>query len=391
MPWGPGYTAAALAAAAVGTAALWWRRQRPVLVLGVEVALGVVFMLVMQQSGGFEYAAAFALYAVAAVRGSRPAWVALAITGVLLIGAMVASESISESFSIAMSEPAPELSPRATSIMLWAVIGLAVLTPSLVALAIGVSVHNRRRYVAELMDRADRLALEQEQREQLAVADERARIARELHDVVAHSLTVMITLSEGAAGIVERDPARAAGVMRDVAQTGRDALGDTRRVVGVLRSEGDLTLGIADGRSPSSFVTDDAPLAPAPTEALDDLVARFRAAGLPVSLTRSGTDLPADTGLRLTVFRIVQESLTNVLRYAPLASSIDVTVARTDDAVEVEVRNATGPGPSAPAPGSGRGLIGMRERVVVFGGRLEAGPTPTGWCVRATLPWKDPA
>lgn len=406
LRWGTGYAAIALAAVLLGTAALWWRRQRPVTVFVTEVVLGLAVMLLTHQTGGFEYAIAFALYAVAAVRGSRVAWVAFGISGVLLLGALTVSDSFGAAFLTNPSEPPPEMSPRALTLMIWAVVGLAVLVPSLVALAIGVSVHNRRRYVSELVERADRLALEQEQREQLAVGDERTRIARELHDVVAHSLTVMITLAEGAAGIAERDPDRAAGVMRDVAQTGRDALTDTRRVVGVLRSEGDVARGLVGGpgaRTSSSFVTadDDAPLAPAPTEALGDLVARFRGAGLPVRLTQSGPELPADNALRLTVFRIVQESLTNVLRHAPMASTITVTIAREPEAIRIEVVNTAGAGPRRPAPGSGRGLIGMRERVAFFGGHLEAGATTagspatglttTGWRVAATLPWKDPA
>ena len=408
LPWGPTYAAIAVTTAVIGTAALWWRRQRPVLVFAIEVVLGVATMITTHQTGGFEYAVAFALYALAAVRGSRAAWIGFAVSGVLLATTLIVSESFTNYFT---SENAPpEMSPGAFSIMVWSVVSLAVLIPSLVALAIGVSVNNRRRYVAELMDRADLLSLEQVQREQLAVSDERARIARELHDVVAHSLTVMITLAEGAAGIAERDPARAAAVMRDVAQTGRDSLADTRRVVGVLRSEGDLSLArtdpeggsAVDGSPSSSLGPDDGvPLAPAPTEALDDLVARFRTAGLPVSLTRNGPDLPVDNALRLTVFRIVQEALTNVLRYAPLASTIAVTVTRDPEAVAVEVINSAGPGIRPPAPGSGRGLIGMRERVAVFGGRLESGPTTTGspggprtttgWRIAATLPWKDPA
>ncbi|WP_454295788.1 sensor histidine kinase [Salana multivorans] len=408
LPWGPTYAAIAVTTAVIGTAALWWRRQRPVLVFAIEVVLGVATMITTHQTGGFEYAVAFALYALAAVRGSRAAWIGFAVSGVLLATTLIVSESFTNYFT---SENAPpEMSPGAFSIMVWSVVSLAVLIPSLVALAIGVSVNNRRRYVAELMDRADLLSLEQVQREQLAVSDERARIARELHDVVAHSLTVMITLAEGAAGIAERDPARAAAVMRDVAQTGRDSLADTRRVVGVLRSEGDLSLArtdpedasAVDGSPSSSLAPDDGvPLAPAPTEALDDLIARFRTAGLSVSLTRNGPDLPVDNALRLTVFRIVQEALTNVLRYAPLASTIAVTVTRDPEAVAVEVINSAGPGIRPPAPGSGRGLIGMRERVAVFGGRLESGPTTTGspggprtttgWRIAATLPWKDPA
>jgi signal transduction histidine kinase len=162
--------------------------------------------------------------------------------------------------------------------------------------------------------------------------------------------------------------------MEDVSETGRAALADMRRVLGVLRTD---SLAAA--------------LEPSPTHGVDDLVAQFRGAGLRVELVRAGEGLPADSGLRLAVYRIVQEALTNVLRYAPLSPAITVDLDRTPRAVVVDVANVAGPGNHPQAGGSGRGLIGMRERVAVFGGTLEAGATPHGWRVRAVLPWEDGA
>ena len=149
---------------------------------------------------------------------------------------------------------------------------------------------------------------------------------------------------------------------------------------------GSLPGALPAGRTPRDG-TEAVPLAPAPTEALDDLVARFREAGLPVRLTHSGEHVPDDAPLRLAVYRIAQEALTNVLRYAPTSRRIEVTVVVTDEVVTVTIENGRATGTSAPTvTGSGRGLIGMRERVAVFGGSLEAGPTAEGWRVEARLP-----
>jgi signal transduction histidine kinase len=203
---------------------------------------------------------------------------------------------------------------------------------------------------------------------------ERNRIAREMHDVVAHSLTVMIALSDGAARALDRDPEKARAVLGELSRTGRAALADMRRVLGVLRADGG-----AVGREPT----------PAGLQALVD---GFRAAGLPVVLTQEGESLPDDAAFQLAVFRIVQESLTNVLRYARGVGRVDVLVARDGGHVRVRVENDGGAAPDGTQPdvGTGGGLAGMRERAAIFGGSLSAGPRPGGgWCVEAQLNWTE--
>ena len=359
----------------LGTAAaLWWRRRRPVVTLTVITVLAVVAAVVSFSTNGLELAVAFCIYAVAASGPARRSWTTFAGSTLLLVAALIWSGSSVESVNV--ESDGVELSALTYQVTS----ATAVLIFNLVALAIGTGVHNRRQHVASLIERGNRLALERDQREQLAVVAERSRIARELHDVVAHSLTVMIALSDGAAGIAQRDPERARDTMQDVSETGRTALADMRRVLGVLRSEG------ADGSPDAADL-----LSPSPTHGVDDLVAQFRGAGLAVSLVNAGAALPADSGLRLAVYRIVQEALTNVLRYAPLAPAIEVRIERSPLDVVVEVTNTAGPGNHPHPGGSRRGLIGMRERVAVYSGSLEAGPTPQGWRVRAVLPWEDEA
>jgi signal transduction histidine kinase len=243
----------------------------------------------------------------------------------------------------------------------------------LVATLIGVTVGNRRRYVDALIARANDLMRERDQQAQLAAAVERSRIAREMHDIVSHGLTVMVTLASGSAAVAERDPARAAETMERVAETGRTALTDMRRMLGVL----------AEGSDES------AELAPKPgTAAIPALVETFRAAELPVRLTTVGPPIE-DPNLELTVYRIVQEGLTNALRHSGRPSIVDVVIEHTEAAVEVRV---TDDGSGGQARGAddrldgGHGLVGMRERVLLYGGTFEAGPRPGGgWQLRAWL------
>ncbi|PWD51994.1 two-component sensor histidine kinase [Serinibacter arcticus] len=355
--------------------ALWWRRRAPVVTLVVITALAAVAAVVSLNTNGLELATAFCVYAVAASGGARRSWAAFGGATLVLVAALLWGGAVVDTIDISTDDGIQ------ISTLTYQITGAAlILILNLVALAIGTGVYNRRQHVSTLIERGNRLALERDQREQLAVVAERSRIARELHDVVAHSLTVMVTLSDGAAGIAERDPARARTTMLDVSETGRTALADMRRVLGVLRNEA----GAIDEPAAGPGL-----LQPAPTQGVDELVTQFRAAGLAVAVVHEGAALPGDSGLRLAVYRIVQEALTNVLRYAPLASEIRVRLERTADAVVVEVSNTSGPGTHTPAEGGGRGLIGMRERVAVFRGTLDAGPTATGWRVRAVLPWED--
>ncbi len=365
--------------------ALFWRRHAPLRVLAALTTLSVIAIGATGSSGGFELALAFAIYAVATRYPPRIAWLALisanaAVAAALLIWGQLTSID-------------PELTPLANALA-----GIVVTAGfTLVALAIGTSVGNRRDHVQRLIDRANQLALERDQRELLAAATERARIAREMHDVVAHSLSVMIALADGAGASLTRSPDRSAEALRELSGTGRAALADMRRILGVLREDPAerAVPGPTGSTGPAGSNTADAagsggdaaalPMAPQPgAPALSDLVARFRATGLPVHLTFTGPALPDDAGLQLTVYRIVQEGLTNVLRHAPGASYISVTIARRDNAVTVSVRNDAGSGQTGPA-GSGKGLVGMRERAAVYDGTIEAGPDAGGWRLRAVL------
>ena len=310
----------------------------------------------------------------------------------------------------------------------------------LVGILVGFNTRSARLRLKAIELRSARMALASEQAVLLAAAEERSRIAREMHDVVAHSLAVMITMADGAAAIVERDPATAKQAIETLAEAGRSALADTRRLVGVLREDPSVAAEQApqspeppapSGESPSSArqhevrdlpvpefaplgtvtpvepsvpianlrqqATDgagdrsrgDLPLAPSPEQAdITELVKRFVAAGVPVTYRWVGAALPEDKALQLTVFRIAQEALTNVLRYAPTTPAVSVDVERHIGTVVLTVDNEAAPG-TRPMHGSGKGLIGMRERASVYGGTVQAGPTPTGWRVRAVLRWDE--
>jgi len=226
------------------------------------------------------------------------------------------------------------------------------------------TMRTRRLYVQTLEERAALLEREREHLTRIAVADERASIARELHDVVAHSLAVMIVQADGGRYAFDADPARARQALDTVATTGREALEDMRRLVGVLRG----ACGQDDERR---------------RDTLPELIERARSAGLAVSAEH---DVPLTPALELTVFRLVQESLTNVIRHAGPAATVSLSLRRKDDRVELEVVDDGAGAPTA-APGSGHGLTGMRERVAVHSGRFEAGPLlPGGWRVFASLP-----
>lgn len=335
--------------------ALWWRRTAPLTTLLIVTAI-TVFLTFVYIDSGTSNGVAFALYAVTSLRGAR--------TGVIWFAAVASAMVIAALVARLFTELDAEI---ATVTLVLNLFNATV--PTALATAIGASVFNRRKYVASLRETAERLELEHEQREELAVAGERVRIARELHDITAHSLTVMVTLAEAAAR--SQDPDRAREVMSEVAITGRHALTDTRRVVGALRRE-------ADDIDPS------APLEATPS--VHELAARFRTAGLAVEVVQEG-ELPTDAPLRLAVFRVIQESLTNVLRYAASSTSITVTILTQPHEVRLRVVNDA---PAVAQPpvvaGAGRGISGMRERVAVFGGTLEAGRTARGWQVVAVFP-----
>jgi signal transduction histidine kinase len=277
------------------------------------------------------------------------------------------------------------------------------------ALLAGVVVRALRSQLDWLAERAERLEVERDQQASLAAAAERARIAREMHDVVSHNLQVMVTLADAAAAAQATDPARAAEAVREVSSTGRQALTDMRRMLGVLRETPPLAAsnGNGPGAAATSAVPDHAgPLSPQPGLAdLARLVERVRGTGLAVSLTPAGRPFEVTSAAGLTVYRIVQEALTNVLKHAAEPSEVevrlefddpDVTVRVTDDGLAhvgattpgTQSPGGHGPDGTGPAPvaGRGHGLAGMAERTAAFGGTLTARPRPArGWEVVAVL------
>ena len=253
------------------------------------------------------------------------------------------------------------------------VVGLIIVTLALAfSWALGEFNGARRAYHAEVEQRLRLLETERDQQARIAVAEERARIARELHDVVAHAVSVMVVQADGAAYAVRSQPDLAERAVKTISSTGREALTELRRLLGVLRSE-----ETSDERTPQPG-----------TQSLSELAARVRTVGLPVQLDIVGNvdDLPAGVGLG--IYRIVQEALTNSLKHAGPGSSAMVRVVRVGDHVDLSiVDNGQHTNDTLVGVSGGNGLIGMRERALVFGGTLEAGPRPTGgWQVRASLP-----
>ena len=234
---------------------------------------------------------------------------------------------------------------------------------------IAYALQQRGKRTAELEERAALLEREREEAEQAAVAEERRRIARELHDVIAHSITLMTVQAGAARLLLSEDPGRAREPVLSVEQTGRHALAELRRLLGMLR---------ADEREVS--------LAPQPGLArLDDLLGQARGAGLPVELAVAGEPRVLPPGVELTAYRIVQEALTNARRHAGPARA-HVLLRYRIKALDLEV---TDDGRQAPTTGdgAGHGLVGMRERVALYDGTFEAGPRPEGgYAVRARLP-----
>ena len=216
---------------------------------------------------------------------------------------------------------------------------------------------------------AEQAVREREQRTALAVADERARIAREMHDVVAHSLSVIIAQADGGRYVAAQKPEQAVDVLGTIGETGRAALADMRSLLGVLRHEDETSFGPQPG-----------------PEMLGDLVERVRTAGLRVSLEVQGDLQGIPQAIGMSLFRLVQEALTNVLKHAGPGAAAAVRIIRHPARLEVEIID-DGRGLDTDSDGQGHGITGMRERMAVFGGELDAGPLPgRGFRVRARLP-----
>ncbi|MGO3230351.1 MAG: histidine kinase [Agrococcus casei] len=350
-PPGPAVSALILVLMLITALCLLWRRRHPLIVLAV--AASPLVLTSPDISGAIVgLAPTFAIYAVAVYRSNRAALWALGIT-------VAANAAVSTAWMVFGSVPAGEGIPG--------VVGNA--TMLLVGTLVGTNVGSRKRYVEALIDRSRQLARERDQQAELAAAAERTRIAREMHDIVSHSLAVVVTLAEGAHATHDASSAKQAN--RAIADTARDALDQMRVMLGVLRE--------APGSHEHS---DRMPLLGSTPE---DIIKTAVAAGVPVSYTVKGT--PSGTDLqRLAVRRIVQEGLTNVMRYAPDATWVRVESDYAGDTISVSIGN-DGVKAAAPSLGSGLGLQGLAERVAALGGEFEAGPTPAGhWRLSAQFP-----
>ncbi|MEU1620701.1 sensor histidine kinase [Streptomyces sp. NPDC005722] len=353
--------AAAVPLALALSAVVALRRRMPEKMLLLAVLVGVVQLVLDVQSNPGDFAMLVIIYTVAA-NGAR--WA----SRLALLGGLSAS-TIST-----LRWPNESEGYWADAV---ATVFLAV--PFLLAWVIGDSLRTRRAYYAELEERAARLHREREAQSKAAVAAERARIARELHDVVAHNVSVMVVQADGAAYVLDASPEQAKQALETISTTGRQALTEMRRLLGVLRA-GD------DGGG--EYV-------PQPgVDQLTDLIEQVRGAGLPVAFEVEGESRPLASGVELTAYRIVQEALTNTRKHGgPEARAkvrltfgdSDLSLLIEDDGRGAQQELYEGGGED----GQGQGLIGMRERVGMVSGTLDAGPRPGGgFRISAVLPVK---
>jgi signal transduction histidine kinase len=284
----------------------------------------------------------------------------------------------------------------------WLLMGVTLFAgPSLIAWVLGDSMRYRRAYYANLEERAARLERDRDAQARMAAAAERARIARELHDVVAHNVSVMVVQADGAAYALGSDPDRTRAALAAISATGRQALTEMRALLGVLRKNDEARLdrparpldaagsdrpALAGVPGPAETAVT-ASLAPVPgIDQLDDLLDQARAAGLPVSCTIEGQPQRLPEGTALAVYRIIQESLTNTRKHAGPWARASVLLRYTPDAVDLFVTD-DGLGGAAASDGGGHGLTGMRERAAMYGGSVQAESRPGGgFAVTARLP-----
>ncbi|HYX93584.1 MAG TPA: histidine kinase [Geodermatophilus sp.] len=369
----------------------------PVLVLAV-LTTGALLRLRDGDATVTQVATSLLLWAPALVRRRRPL-LAFAVTALLVaahwapsgfdavtllpadLALLVVLAAVTERCSTAWAVVATavcELFALATLLGTAAPVGAHPIAPltafTLVAAVTGRNRRAQATVLAGLRERAERAELERDQQARIAVAEERTRIAREVHDVVSHNVSVMTALADGAGYALRSDtnqPARDA--VAAIASTGRAALAELHGLLGVLRSDDDH--GDDDSRRPAPGLAD-----------LATLVDRVRAAGLPTTLTVVGRPTPLGTAAQLAVYRLVQEALTNTRKHARGASRAGVALTWTAGGLEVVIQD-DGCGDAASPDHVGHGLVGMRERISAHGGSVSAGPAPAGgWRVAASLP-----
>ncbi|MEU2436512.1 sensor histidine kinase [Streptomyces rubradiris] len=334
----------------LGAVALVFRRRRPRAVLAVTGTLAVVECVTGDPRAPVAMSAVVALYTVAATTDRPTTWrLGLLTMTVLTAAAMLAG-------------PLPWYAQENLGVLAWTGIGATA----------GDAVRSRRAVVQAIRDRAERAERTREEEARRRVAEERLRIARDLHDVVAHHIALVNVQAGVAAHVMDKRPDQAKEALAHVREAGRSALNELRATVGLLRQSDDP----------------EAPTEPAPgLSRLAELAATFRSAGLPVEVAR--TDRPGElpAAVDLAAYRIVQEALTNVRKHAGPAARAEVSVVRVGTRLEVTVLDDGAGGPGAPEDGGGHGLLGMRERVTALGGTLTTGPRHGGgFRVHAILP-----
>ncbi|MFF4832751.1 sensor histidine kinase [Streptomyces sp. NPDC001315] len=338
------------------------RRRTPEKMLLLTAALGAAQLVLDVETTAADFAMLVIIYTVAATGARWASWLALAMG----LGAASAAQ---------LRWPNEQTSAAGNvAIVVFQTVPFAL------AWVLGDSMRTRRAYFAQLEERAARLEKEREAQAKVAVAAERARIARELHDVVAHNVSVMVVQADGAAYVLDAAPDQAKKALETISSTGRQALAEMRRLLGVLRTGEHQEVG--------EYV-------PQPdVEQIEDLVEQCRGSGLPIDFKIEGTPRPLPSGVELTAYRIVQEALTNTRKHGGPNAGASVRLVYFDDGLGLLVEDD---GKGAPhelyeeggADGQGHGLIGMRERVGMVGGTLDAGPRPGGgFRISALLPLK---
>ncbi|MFF5209792.1 sensor histidine kinase [Streptosporangium sp. NPDC000396] len=331
-PWG------FLGLGLVLTVPLLWLRKCPLTVFAIVSLTSFGQWLIGVQPLVFNVSVLIAMYGVASRCLLR--WAVAAL--------MVAELGLALSFGRITTDPEP--GPFITTSVFVVTVWIT-----------GIYANTRRRYLESLEERAERAEHERDQQARLAAAAERTRIARELHDVVAHNVSVIIVQADGASYAINSNPEQARKAMETISVTGRQALAEMRRMVGVLRTDG----GTED-------------YAPQPSlSQLGELMDHVRASGLPVDLRITGAVKELPGGEQLTVYRIIQEALTNTLKHGGPGSSAAVEMEYGSRELLLRVTD-DGRGAAAPRSPDGHGLVGMRERVAMFGGSVEAVPRPGG-------------
>ncbi|WP_406394187.1 sensor histidine kinase [Streptomyces sp. NBC_00887] len=340
------------------------RRRAPEKMLLLTIVMGIAQLLLDVRPGVADFAMLVIIYTVSTVGERWASRLALACS----LGAAGLSQL-----------RWPEDSPSGNWVQ-SAFVVVVLTVPFVLAWVLGDSMRTRRAYFSQLEERAARLEREREAQSKVAVAAERARIARELHDVVAHNVSVMVVQADGAAYVMDAAPDQARQALETISSTGRQALAEMRRLLGVLRT--------GDTRESGEYV-------PQPdVEQIEDLVEQVRRTGLTVDFKIEGTPRPLPTGVELTAYRIVQEALTNTRKHGGPDAGASVRLVYFDDGLGLLVED-DGRGAAhelyedGGADGAGHGMIGMRERVGMVGGTLDAGPRPGGgFRISALLPLK---